>query len=241
MLLEAATLCKNGDNVVIGVDTGGSTYPVVEMTEDMFSWQLRSRQDIFMKLTQGQRPTDFHAHLPVVATFNAELPFPIHTATKGTGLLPRDEFLEEYIAAAAQCLEDAKDQPWEQSQASRIAVAQRLYENPEHIDRRTLGLVEIFQGQTFRNLERNPVMTVHYTGPGPEYPSYQLNGVVEQICPGDTRFDFLYRMRMLFEYNAFHIQQPEYPSGYVFWICEIFDKSPRHGRAGHKISRRGDQ
>ena len=153
-MLEAATVRRDGDNVVIGVDEGRLTFPIVEMTEDMFSWQLKSRQSIFTQLTQGERPTDFHAHLPVVATFNAALPFPVHTATKGTGLLPRDELLEEYVAAADKCLEDAQGRPWEQSQASRIAVAQRLYENPEHIDRRTLGLIEIFQGQTYKSAGR---------------------------------------------------------------------------------------
>lgn len=77
-------------------------------------------------------------------------------------------------------------------------------------------------------------MTMQYTGAGPEYRSYQLNGVVERIGPGDPRFEFLHLMRMLFEYNSFHVQQPAYPSGYLFWISEIFDKSPR-GQAGHRI------
>ncbi len=33
-------------------------------------------------------------------------------------------------------------------------------------------------------------------------------------------------MRQLFEYNAFHVQQPAYPSGYLFRISEVFEKSP---------------
>jgi hypothetical protein len=97
-----------------------------------------------------------------------------------------------------------------------------------------LGLVEIFQGQTYRNLVRNPLMALQYTGAGPEYQSFQLNGVVQTVGPGDPRFELLYLMRQLFEYNAFHIQQPKYPSGYVFWISQVFDKSPR-GRAGQRI------
>lgn len=189
---------------------------------------------MFQSIANGKRPTDFHAHLPVVATFNEELPFPVHTATKATGLVPGDEHIDEYIAAASTCLDDARDKPWKESQASRIAVAKRLYQTPEHIDRRKFGLVEIFQGQTYRNLKWNPLMTMQYTGAGPEYRSYQLNGVVERIGPGDPRFEFLHLMRMLFEYNSFHVQQPAYPSGYMFWISEIFDKSPR-GQAGHRI------
>ena len=42
-------------------------------------------------------------------------------------------------------------------------------------------------------------------------------------------------MRLLFEYDSFRVQQPDYPSGYVFWICEVYEKSPRK-RAGQKIA-----
>jgi hypothetical protein len=235
MGLEAATVQLNGDSIGITTAEAGRSYPVHEMPDELLTWQLDSRRAIFEAVAKGTRPTDFHAHLPVVATFNEELTFPVHTATKATGLLPGDEHINEYIAAASACLDGARDRPWEESLASRVTMAKRLYENPEHIDRRKLGLVEIFQGQTYRNLQRNPLMTIQYTGAGPEYLSYQLNGVVERIGPGDPRFDFLHLMRMLFEYNAFHVQQPAYPSGYVFWISEIFDKSPR-GHAGCRIA-----
>ncbi len=229
------TVQVNGDSVAVTTASGCSSYAVREMPEDLFSWQLSSRRAIFDSVARGTRPTDFHAHLPVVATFNEELDFPVHTATKATGLLPKNEHLQEYIMAACACLDDAREKPWEESQEARIAVAKRLYENPEHIDRRMFGLVEIFQGQTYRNLALNPLMAVQYTSAGPEYLSYQLNGVVEMAGPDDPRFEFLHLMRMLFEYDSFYVQQPSYPSGYVFWICEIFEKSPRK-RAGQKIT-----
>lgn len=220
--------------VHVTTSTGCRSYPVQEMPERLFAWQLHSRLAMFERIGRGSQIPDFHAHLPVVATFNEELTFPVHTATKATGLLPRDEHLDDYILTLSSCLDDAADKPWEESQASRIATARRLYDNPEHIDRRKLGLVEIFQGQTYRNLVRNPLMAVQYTGAGPEYPSYQLNGVVEMIGPGDPPFEFLHLMRRLFEYNSFHVQQPAYPSGYLFWMSEVFDKSPRT-RAGRRI------
>jgi hypothetical protein len=235
MELETATVRVNEASLELATTERDGSYRVRKMPDQFISWQLNSRRAIFEAIANGTRPTDFHAHLPVVATFNEELTFPVHTATKATGLLPGDGRLEEYIAAASACLDDARDRPWGESLASRIATAKRLYENPGHIDRRKLGLVEIFQGQTYRNLQQNPLMTIQYTGAGPEYSSYQLNGVVEQIGPGDPRFDFLHLMRMLFEYNGFHIQQPAYPSGYVFWISEIFDKSPRR-RTGRRIA-----
>ncbi len=231
----AAPMQMNGDSVTVTTPSGIRSYTVREMPEGLFAWQLDSRRAIFESMVRGNHPVDFHAHLPVVATYNEERDFPVHTATKATGLFPKDEYLQDYIVAAAECLDKAKTRPWGETQEARIAVAKRLYENPDHIDRRKFGLVEIFQGQTYRNLQRNPVMAVQYTSSGPEYRSYQLNGVVEMAGSGDPRFEFLHCMRMLFEYDSFHVQQPDYPSGYVFWICEVYEKSPRK-RAGQKIS-----
>lgn len=226
---------ESGPAIEITMTAGGRSYTVREMPPEFFSWQVDSRIDMFESIVNEDRIPDFHAHLPVAATFNERLPFPVHTATKATGLLPEDEYLDQYTETLRACLDDAKGKPWEQSQGTRIAAARQLCEHPEHIDKRKLGLVEIFQGQTYENLKRQPLMALQYTGAGPGYVSYQLNVVVEMIGPGDLRFEFLYLMRQLFEYNAFHVQQPAYPSGYLCWISEIFDKSPRR-QAGRRIA-----
>jgi hypothetical protein len=231
-----ATAHVTDDQIAVAAGNGQSTYPIRKMPDDLFSWKVESRLAIIEAVARGKKPTDFHAHLPVVATFDPTRPFPVHTTTKATGLIPHDEHLDEYIVAASTCLDEAKQVPWDESQKSRLSVTLQLYGHPEHIDRRTLGLVEIFQGQTYRDLVANPVMTMQYTGPWPEYHSYQLNGVIEHIGPGDRRFEFLHLMRMLFERNSFHVQQPAYPSGYIFWISEVFDKSPRHKPAGRRIT-----
>lgn len=235
MTSAPTTVQVNDDAALITAAIGYRSYPIRQMPDVFFNWQLDSRMAMFEQIARGNQISEFPAHLPVVATVNEELDFPVHTATKATGLLPRDEYLDEYNEAIRECLGEAASKPWDESQSLRIAAAKRLYANPAHIDRRKLGLVEIFNGQTYRNLARNPVMATQYTGAGPEYRSYQLNGVVEMVGPGDRRFEFLHLMRQLFEYNMFHVQQPAYPSGYIFWISEVFDKCPR-GAAGRKIA-----
>ena len=245
MGLEKSRVQVNDSSVPFDPGEGVTSFLASDMPDGLLSRQLDSQLAIFKHLADGGGPPDSHAHLPVVATFDEENPFPVYGKDKATGLLPRDEHLDEYIAAICTCLDDARDKPWEESRASRMAVAKRLYQSPEHIDRRKLGFVEIFQGQKYRGLKRNSSMTIQYTDLGPDVQRYQLNGVVEFIGPGDPRFDFLYLMRMLIEYNAFHmlieynrfdIQQSEYPSGYVYWISEIFDKSPRNKSAGRRIT-----
>ncbi len=230
----AANVRVKDDKVHVTTPAGRRSYAVGEMPEEFFRWQLESRLALSQSLAGGDSIREFHAHLPVAATLNEELVFPLHTATKATGLLPQDTYLGDYHDQLAACLRTAADRPWEETQRLRVAAALRLYENPAHIDRRKLGLVEIFQGQTYRNLLRAPLMALQYTGPGPSYRSYQLNGVIEMVGPGDPRFEFLFLMRQLFERDSFHVQQPAYPSGYLFWISQVFDKSPR-GQAGRRI------
>ena len=58
---------------------------------------------------------------------------------------------------------------------------------------------------------------------------------LHQVPSGTSRYEFLYWARQLFEHDSFHIQQPAYPSGYVFWVSEVFDKSPADG-GGRRIA-----
>jgi hypothetical protein len=50
--------------------------------------------------------------------------------------------------------------------------------------------------------------------------------VVDVIGPDDPRHRFLALSRTMFEYDGFHIAQPQFPHAYVFWISEVKDKTP---------------
>ena len=115
--------------------------------------------------------------------------------TKGTGFTPIDEQIDYYITLLDDCLERCRGRPWKETLEERIAVIRRFYEHVEHIDLRRLGLLEIFQGQTYRNLRADPRITLHYTGDGPDYPSYQINALAEIVGPEDKRFQFIYLAR----------------------------------------------
>ena len=206
-----------------------------ELPPEFIEWQMTARRTMYARVAEGQRPAQFGAHLPVAVTLNRQRAFPVHSAAKGAGFLPRDEYLDEYIAQIDMCLADCEGRPWKESLDERVAVIRRFYEHRDHIDFRRLGLLEIFQGQTFRNLQADPRLTLHYTGDSPDYPSFQINAVAEIVGPEDKRFQFIYLARRLFEHDHFHIHQPEYPFGYVAWVQEVYDKSPFHGRAGRQM------
>ena len=209
----------------------------VELPQDFVAWQLDTRRAMFERIAQEDFIPSFGAHLPVLVTFNAQGDFPIHTANKGAGFTPKDEFLEYYVRLFQDALAHCAGKPQDETRAARLAAIRLFYDHPERMDLRRLGLLEIFQGQTYRNIQAEARVALHYTDIGPRYRSYQVNGWAEIIAPGDPRYDFIYAARQLFEYERFHIHQPGYPFGYVLWIAQVYDKSPHHGRAGSAVTR----
>ncbi len=188
---------------------------------------------MFAGLRGGDMPRFLASHLPVVSTLNGQDgTFPIHSSTKGVGLLPKESYLDEHNAEITDCLERWRDANPHESLGERIEGALSLYGRPERIDMGAFGGIEIFRGQTYQNLLRDPRVSLLFTGFGPQYTSYQFNCDVELVGLEDRRFLFLRGMRLLFERERFHIQQPEYPLGYVFHIRQVFDKTPRIVHAG---------
>ena len=158
--------------------------------------------------------------------------FAIHSATKGVGLLPRLPYLNGYVDLINECLSRCADRPPDETLQLRVETARSLYERPERIDDGVFGSIEIFRGRTYRNLLNDPQATLLFTSPGPDYLSYQLNCITRVVDPDDPAFRFIRGMRLLFEMERFHIQQPAYPLGYVFGIQEVFDKTPKRVGAG---------
>lgn len=191
-------------------------------------WQLRERQDMFEMLLKGEHPRFWAAHLPVLSTCNEDdAAFPIQSVTKGVGLLPKEKYLAESVAQINKCLECCWDRPPAETRQKRIEAARLLYDRAERIDDTAFGSIEIFRGQTYRNLVRDARATLLFTSPGPHYLSYQFNCIAQIVDPDDLSFQFIRGMRFLFEMERFHIQQPEYPLGYVLHIKEVLDKTPR--------------
>ena len=207
------------------VAVSDTTMPAV-----FLEWQCDARRDMFEALVRGEHPRFLSAHLPVVSTLNEPgATFPIHSTTKGVGLLPKRDHLAEHVAEISDCLARtaAANRSKRQTLGERVQAALSLYDQQERIDPGVFGGIEIFGGQTYTNLLRDPRGTLLFTGLAPRYPSYQFNCVTEIVELDDPRFQFLRGMRLLFEYESFHIQQPAYTQGYLFHIQEVYDKTPR--------------
>lgn len=182
---------------------------------------------LFDRLLAGQgHPSLFAAHLPVLATWVEGEGFP-NLAAKGFGLIARPERLEGFIRLFEAVVAETATIPWAESLPRRINAARAFYADPEAVDPRCLGGLEIFEGVTFRYLQVNPRASLLYVEGGPQYRSFQIDGTIEIVGEGALPYRFLRAMRALFEHERFHFQQPAYPWGYIFWVERVKDKSLR--------------
>jgi len=61
---------------------------------------------------------------------------------------------------------------------------------------------------------------------GIQYVSFQVNGEVEILGKDSPCYRYLLASRKLFEFDRFHLYQPDYPFGYLIRVKEVKDKSP---------------
>ncbi len=207
--------------------------------ENCMKWLVESRRNYLKRIMRGEPLTYFSAHLPVVATWTEEEEF-VNMTAKGIGLLPRKELLMYFIELFQETLSRVKNMKWSESWGIRVNALFKLYSDTENFDPTKLGGLEIFEGKTLANLRKNPKASLLYAGIKEEegrvgYISFQVNASVEIVNKDNEYYKFLLLGRKLFEFDKFHLYQPDYPYGYIFKVEEVRDKSP-WSRAGSRDS-----
>jgi hypothetical protein len=208
-------------------EQGRVTLQRVKLPDDFLNWQSQARLDMFDAMQeQGGKPVRMApVHLPVLASLGEGM-FPINLATRGIGVLPRSENIAEYTKRFRDAQSKVDASRFSESLPIRAQMAREFYSRPDLFDPYLLGGLEIFEGETPKNLMRNPIASLIYTGEAPRFPSYQLNGIIEFIEPNNPYYGFLLAARELFAFDYFHVTQRSYPYGYLFHPIETKDKTP---------------
>ena len=199
------------------------------LPDQFVQWQLDYKRRIYDAIEKDEYVAFNAGHLPVVGTLDEGGLVP-NLANKGVGFTPQDEHVEHYLKLVEDAVEQIRQLPphaVDQTRALRVETAREFYRHPEHIDWRRLGLLEIFEGETYRNLTKRPLASVLWTGDSPVFVSFQVDCAVEIIPTDDPRYRFSWAMRRLFEYEPFHVVQTIFPYAYCFWVVGWHDKTPR--------------
>ncbi|HEX9729915.1 MAG TPA: hypothetical protein VGA37_15570 [Gemmatimonadales bacterium] len=204
-------------------------FAIKELPQHFVTWQLAYKRGIYDAIEQDEYVPFNAGHLPVVGTWSAERAVP-NLANKGVGFIPKDEYVEHYLDVVETAVEKISKLPphaVDETRSLRVGAAREFYAHPEHVDWRRLGLLEIFEGETFHNLSHRPLASVLWTGNSPVFLSFQVDCVVEIITQDHPRYRFSWAMRRLFEYEPFHVVQTIFPYAYTFWVYDWHDKTPK--------------
>lgn len=221
----------NGTARLLEDETVVRVLAITELPDTFVQWQLDYKRRIYDAIAKDEYIAFNAGHLPVVGTMGDQgaglVP---NLANKGVGFTPKDEYIEHYVKLVEDTVERIQALPphaVDETRDLRIATAREFYAHPEHIDWRRLGLLEIFEGETYRNLTRRPLASVLWTGQSPIFVSFQVDCAVEIIPKDHPRYRFSWAMRRLFEYEPFHVVQTMFPYAYTFWVYGWHDKTPK--------------
>lgn len=200
-------------------------------------WLVSSRIEFLNSMKNGHPTKYFAAHLPVMATWSEGQSFPVNMTVKGLGLLPDEDSLLHYTDIFESVIAEARSMPWKESIQQRMKAMTQLYGDVNNFDSCLLGGLEIFGGKTVANLRSNPYASLLYVGmsdtqEGIKYISFQVNSRVTILDKGAPYYRFLLASRKLFEFDKFHLYQPDYPYGYLIRVSEVIDKSPYSRKFG---------
>jgi hypothetical protein len=202
-------------------------------------WLATSRIEFLHSMKNGHPTKYFAAHLPVMATWSDGQSFPVNMTVKGLGLVPEQKHLQHFTDIFESVIAEARTMPWNESIHQRIKAMTKLYGDLNNFDSAVLGGLEIFGGRALENLRRNPCASLLYVGMSHtpnriQYISFQVNSNVTILEKDDPYYRFLLASRKLFEFERFHLYQPDYPFGYLFNVAEVIDKSPWSRKPGRE-------
>ncbi|MFX1445781.1 MAG: hypothetical protein ACFFHV_20385 [Promethearchaeota archaeon] len=204
-----------------------SHYPIKALPETFLVWQIGARLHLLESIKKNgvESIKTQPAHLPVLASLGSA-PFYVNLSTRGIGLLPKKDKIQKFIELFNSTREKFKNKPWRESITERMEILMILYNNVDNFNKFLLGGLEIFGGETQKNLKNYPLSSLLYTGESPKFVSFQFNGLITFIRENNLYYQFLLAVRELFAHDNFHVPQLHYLYGYLFYPVEIKEKTP---------------
>ncbi len=174
------------EETIVQVRDGFITLPIISASEELSTWLDEGHRAMYDQLLDASTGAVRYLsqHLPMMVTYNADHAFPSTCGNKGVGFLPRAEYLDKYIARYRKATEAIKGKPWQDSLKRRVQTAAAFNLNPEVIERRCLVALEVFERQTFRNLQELPLASLLFNDDSLNFINFQVNCAVEVISAG---------------------------------------------------------
>lgn len=213
-----------------------------------FEWAYRNRGNAVRDLAAGKQVSmekmflSFMSHNPI---FVSDGPAGLNGAVKGIGFIPREEYLEEALAAYVQHIKSYEPGDKEYSKRGLDILMKYLYseEAEKNMDFDHVYGVEMAFTKSYENYLANPQCSMVFYQP--PVTSYELKGKMELIgehYEADAQVDpFSLPVLQQFvnaQHDVYHlpnIDRWKTRPVYRFTIEEIYDKSSTPNGFGTKI------
>ncbi|MGQ9705592.1 MAG: pyridoxamine 5'-phosphate oxidase family protein [bacterium] len=207
-------------------------YSVRKLPRSFISWQSEARKDLLNSMLRGEdRMLNFGAHLPVMSTKDAGVVFPTNSCVKGVGLLPTPTLLDKMIKNIEMVEEEIKKDR-KTGVKGGIKFLIDFYSDVGNLDWTRLSSIEIYAKKTFRNVKKDPRVSLLYADLERGCLSYMVNAVVEIVGEDNPYYKFVCLMHDIFHIPKNNVVR-RFPAVYIFHVCELYNKTP-----GKNASRR---
>jgi len=219
--MNALSINVNGKEISI---------PLRSLPTSFIRWQCSARIKSLKRMLAGEGPGGFGAHLPVMSTQGSYDIFPVSSAAKGIGLLPKMEYLQEKSELFGRLIEEGLAEDWEESLPRRIEALIEFYSDEDKLDAVKLGSLELYGKRTFQNVQQDPRASLLFVDLESRGLSYMVNCIAEIV-----KADSLYYRFERSAHDMFHKPSGKAPpAGYIFHVSEVYNKTPG-ASAGDRI------
>jgi len=201
----------------------------MKTAESFFNWAYSNRANTVKKLLSGEELSHeklflgFCCHTPVfVSNGTAGL----NASVKGIGFMPKEEYLEDTLAAYLEHIKSYDPEDKEYSQRGLVILEKCLYsdEAKQRIDFTRLGSLELAKKHSYINYRENPEATLCFYQPPAV--SYELRGKMRIIDENDSGKREIYQQFINAQHDVYHTADMDRwlsRPAYVFDIEEVWD------------------
>ncbi len=205
-----------------------SIYPLNTIPDDLYEIMVAAVDGHDTPEEQLEAFYQGTAMKPILCTNNNATPFPVNASAKLIRLVPTDDVLEEKAQYLQEQVLALQGIPFEETLEERFSIYRNLYIDDKKINHLCFGIAEMYGDTTYRNIQRDPRVSLVTYWPSPDYMevvSYQINGIAEVIPKGTPFYTFMQLSRTLFTQKFISLRGPNYISAYRIWISEILEKT----------------
>ena len=213
----------------------------MESAQKFFDWAFTTRAKNVIDMYNGVQTSmekmflNFCSHEPAFVSYG---PAGLNASVKGVGFLPKDEYLEEILAAYIEHIKTYEPGDKTYGQRGLKLLIEHMYgeEARKKIDFTRLGTLEMAKTQTWTNYQVNKEAALIFHQP--PMISYKLKGHVEIFDENISGKREIYQQFINAQHDMYHTPDMSrwlsYPA-YIFHIEEVYDNSATRGGFGQRL------